>query len=84
MFPWCISSPPDVQETSPVTPNAEHGPSERDCLFPPSSIGPTEVASLPGLVDTLVHDLRAFASRADILNNILEQVRLLSVCIGQR
>ena len=68
-FPRSITRPPASQETSPAGPND----SEHKRPYPP--IEYTELAALPGIVDALVRDLCAFASRIDVFNIIFAEVR---------
>ena len=69
VFPSCF--PPDSQEAS-----AGSAPSnlpERKRICPP--IERAEPTALPVLVDALVRDLRAFASRIDVFDTVFAEVR---------
>ena len=48
------------------------GPPERKRLAPPMERA--ESTALPGLVDALVRDLRAFASRIDVFDTVFAEV----------
>ena len=73
VFPSCVaSSPPEapLQDTSPGM--VPLGPPERKRLAPPMERA--ESTALPGLVDALVRDLRAFASRIDVFDTVFAEV----------
>jgi hypothetical protein len=72
VFPSRVpSSPPGSQEINPNSAPSDPPERKRLCL----SIEHSESAALPGLVDALVRDLRAFASRIDVFDTVFAEVR---------
>lgn len=73
VFPSCASSaaetPATIHELA-IRPNGSHGGKKH--VFSPSFTGHNELAAL---VDALLRDVRAFASRADVFNTVLVEVR---------
>ncbi|KAH0830124.1 hypothetical protein J3R83DRAFT_1470 [Lanmaoa asiatica] len=69
VFPSCVSFPPEAQVISPAAPNHP----ERKRLCPPASCAEV-AASLPGIINALLHDLRAFVSRVDIFNVVFAEL----------
>lgn len=81
VFPSCASASHDTHQTTPAAPNLNPTlnpslPPDRKRLCSPSPVAHAELAALPGLVDALVHDLRAFTRRIDIFNIIFAEVRV--------
>jgi hypothetical protein len=71
VFPSRVpSSPPGSQEINPNSAPSDPPERKRLCL----SIEHSESAALPGLVDALVRDLRAFASRIDVFDTVFAEL----------
>ncbi|KAI9573946.1 hypothetical protein HD554DRAFT_2325623 [Boletus coccyginus] len=73
MFPSCVgTSPPEALAQATKPDGAPPNLPERKRLCPP--IEPAEAVALFGLVDTLVRDLRAFASHLDVFNTVFAEL----------